>query len=517
MNKMQAKLKRILFEPMVPLLIAIVLLGIEGVANNFETFSFVKSWIWANGSSSHRISSRTSSDSSVNKDTLSTSQFLLEKNDPTSQNFSEVLPLPIANPIVIESERPLAQNASEDANAKPLDVKTVNEVNNSEAVKIATEEKNSVVKEDEPPSADSDAYKIRAGDVVDVFVWGQENISGQSRVARDGSIVVKLAGSVKIEGLTVDQAAYRIRQRLQKYLIEPAVTVSIPEFGGKDVVAVGEVDAPGAFRIDRPTRLLDILIMSKWNHERADLSAVTVARGTQTIICDVASVLRGQRIDQNILMEPGDLVIVPGMGQTISMLGAFNKTGKLVFPKSRILRVRDVLSEGNTWTAKANIASAFILRQDGTVTPCNINKLWFQGDAREDKILNNGDALVIPELSEIGVYVLGKVGSPGLFTRSGSFSLLQALTLANPSTFHARLYDVRIVRGWPDNPRVYRVNVKALLDGDLSQNMMLEGGDVIFVPEGVISYSLQFWNQILAPIAGTASTIYDINNLENTR
>lgn len=55
MNKMQAKLKRILFEPMVPLLIAIVLLGIEGVANNFETFSFVKSWIWANGSSSHRI------------------------------------------------------------------------------------------------------------------------------------------------------------------------------------------------------------------------------------------------------------------------------------------------------------------------------------------------------------------------------------------------------------------------------------------------------------------------------
>lgn len=360
---------------------------------------------------------------------------------------------------------------------------------------------------------DPDAYRIRPGDVLDVFVWGQDNLNTHTRVARDGTIVVKLAGSIRMSGLTVDQASSTIAGKLRRYLIAPAVTVSVAEPGGKDVTVVGEVDAPGPFTIDRPTRLLDLLVQAKWNKDRADLSDVTVARGDSKIVCDIASVLRGQKIEENIAVEAGDLVIVPGREQVVSLLGAFAKPGKYIFPMNRALRVRDLLLESSPWGPKANITKAFILRADGSVEPCDLNALWFVGDTREDKVVRNGDSIIIPEIADINVYVLGQVGAPGFKTRPGSYSLLQALTDASVSSFNARLYDVRVVRGWPNNPRVYKVSVKALLDGDLSQNMMLESGDVVFVPQGILAYSLSFWNQLLSPISGTASTIVDVGSL----
>ncbi len=363
---------------------------------------------------------------------------------------------------------------------------------------------------------DTTAYRIRAGDLLDLFVWGQDNLSGKLLVGRDGTIVVKLGGSVAVSGLTVDQAGARIAQRLRRYLVSPAVTVSVAEFGGKDVVVVGEVEVPGPLAIDRPTRLLDVLIQTRWKRDVADLSNIKVARGDSTATYDISAVLRGVDLSPNILVEAGDLVIVPNREQAISVLGAVLKPGKYNFSRDRTMRIRDVLIESTLWTPKANIARALILHPDGSMDPVNMNALWFQGDAREDRVVRNGDAIIIPELTEVGVYVLGKVSRAGLYTRSGSFNLLQALSLAGVSTFHARLYDVRVVHGWPGNPVVRRYSVRALLDGDLSQNVELEPGDVIFVPEGVLSYTLQFWNALLSPIGGTASAIESVDAARET-
>ncbi len=507
-------IRKVLAEPLVPIVIALILLAFDASRETPFFSGFLQSGAWANGNaSSAGTAARDTSSAQSSGDRRDTglpgvetgASGMADSGGETSIDGEEDRWEVVIDPRDLIVAPPAA-------NAAPLPVASAPVYSNAAPAASRDVTNFAPMAAEELPEAESGAYLIRPGDQVDVFVWGQETLSGASRVSRDGTIVVRLAGSVRIEGLTVDQAAARIASRLRRYLIQPAVTVSIPEPGGKDVSVVGEVDMPGSFRIDRPTRLLDVLVQAKWNRERADLSAVTVARGERTLVCDIASVLRGQRIDQNVLIEAGDLVIVPGLGQTVSLLGAFLKPGKFTFPASRALRVRDLLLEGSTWTARANIAGSFVLHPDGSIEPCNLNRLWFGGDAREDKVLRSGDALIIPELSDVGVYVLGKVGNPGLHTRSGAFSLLQALTLANPSTFHARLYDVRVVRGWPDNPRVYRVNVKALLEGDLSQNLMLEPGDVVFVPEGIISYSLQFWNGLLGPITGTASTITDVRD-----
>lgn len=354
---------------------------------------------------------------------------------------------------------------------------------------------------------DSDAYRLRAGDLIDVNVWGQDNLTTRARVGRDGEIVIRLIGAVRLAGLTVNGASALIARRLRRFLEDPVVTVSIAEPGGRDVVVVGEVSSPGPIAMDRPLRLLDALVSAKWNVDKADLSTIKVVRQDLTIVCDMAAVLNGEAVSRNILLEPGDIVIVPSRSQTINLLGTFQKPGKYVFSLNRALRVKDLLLESSMWTPKADLAHAFVLHPDGTRVSCDLNALWFRGDATQDLVLKNGDSLIIPEVAEIGVYVLGEVPTPGFYTRPESFNLLQALSRANPRPFDARLYDIRVVRGWPGNPRVFKVNVKALLEGDITQNMILETGDVVFVPKGILSYTLEFWNRLLGPIAGTANTI----------
>jgi protein involved in polysaccharide export with SLBB domain len=362
------------------------------------------------------------------------------------------------------------------------------------------------------PFADSNSYRLQPGDLVDVFVWDQPLISGKSRVARDGTIVVRLVGSVRISGYSVDQAAAVIARGLVNQIIDPSVTVTIAELGGKDVMVVGEVARPGPLSLERPMTILDALVQADWKRDNADLTAVRISRGATSTTYDIDAVLHGQKLDQNVRLDPGDIIVVPPREQVVNLLGAFTSPGKYVFPSAREVRVRDLLLEKSRWAPTADITRAFVLRSDGKTEPVNMNALWFQGDVSHDKTLAHGDALVIPELQEIAVYILGKVGTPGMFTRRGSFNLMQALTAANPNAATARIYDIRIVRGWPSNPQVIRLDLKTMLEGRSNPDIMLQNGDVVFVPETPISMTLDFWNRLLGPIAGVASTVRSVEN-----
>lgn len=363
-----------------------------------------------------------------------------------------------------------------------------------------------------PPEA-ADRYRIRQGDLLDVYVWGQENLSGKFRVARDGTITPRLVGAVEVRGLTANEAAALMADRLRAYLVQPAVTVSVAEESGRDLLLFGEVEAPGVYPLDRPMTLLELLIRAKYKSATADLSTVTVIRDRRPTVVNLSAVLRGERVEENMDLQSGDVVVVPGRETVIGIHGAAQKPGRYRFDRERRVTVRDLLMEGSMWTTKANLEKAFVLRADGTIVPVDINALWFRAAAAEDLVVQNGDALVIPEVPEVGVYILGKVAKPGLHQITGNANMLQALALARPDQMGARLYDARLVRGWPERPRVYAINLRALMEGDLTQNITVRHGDVIYIPETAVSYTLEFWNRLLQPLGGTASVVRAVDEI----
>lgn len=368
-----------------------------------------------------------------------------------------------------------------------------------------------------PPSPTSeesaDRYRIREGDLLDVYVWGQENLSSKFRVARDGTITPRLVGTVEVRGLTANEAGARMAEKLRAYLVQPAVTVSVAEESGRDLLLFGEVEVPGVYPLDRPMTLLELLIRAKYKSATSDLSTVTVIRDRRPTVVNLSAVLRGERVEENMDLQSGDVVVVPGRETVIGIHGAALKPGRYRFDRERRITVRDVLMEGSMWTTRANLEKAFVLRADGSIHPVDINALWFRAAAAQDLALHNGDALVIPEVPEVGVYILGKVHKPGLHQITGTANMLQALALASPDPMGARLYDARLVRGWPHRPRVYAINLRSLMEGDLTQNITVQHGDVIYIPETAVSYSLEFWNRLLQPLGGTASVVRSVEEI----
>jgi polysaccharide biosynthesis/export protein len=107
-------------------------------------------------------------------------------------------------------------------------------------------------------------YQVGPGDVLEILVYGNEDLSRIPTVQTNGAITVPLLGDVQVAGLTVAEVQQTITSRLAKdYLVNPQVEVKVREFRSQFVSVVGEVNAPGRQPLRGRTRLIDALIEAK--------------------------------------------------------------------------------------------------------------------------------------------------------------------------------------------------------------------------------------------------------------
>ena len=95
-------------------------------------------------------------------------------------------------------------------------------------------------------------YEVGAGDVLEVRVYGEEDLSKNYTLDRDGGLILPYVGRVPIAGMTVNQVAQHLEQRLRDgYLVEPQVTVVVAEYRAKPIQILGEVDEPGVYYLNK--------------------------------------------------------------------------------------------------------------------------------------------------------------------------------------------------------------------------------------------------------------------------
>ena len=164
-----------------------------------------------------------------------------------------------------------------------------------------------------PPSApvDPKAYIIGAEDLISIRVWREPENSGQFVVRPDGKISVPLVGEIQAAGLTPEKLSLSIAESLQKVMVHPEVTVGVEKVNSKKYYIQGEVNRPGSYPLVIDTTILEALVNAGGFRDFANTKKIVVLRGTERIKFNYNQVTKGKNMEQNVLLKPGDQIIVP--------------------------------------------------------------------------------------------------------------------------------------------------------------------------------------------------------------
>jgi polysaccharide export outer membrane protein len=169
--------------------------------------------------------------------------------------------------------------------------------------------------ENAPAPASAPNYGVHAGDTLIISVWKEQDLNMEVLVQPDGTFSFPLAGDIKAEGKTTDQIRAEIASRIEQYIPEPVVTVSVKQIQGSKIYVVGKVNRPGEFVMNHSIDVMQALSMAGGASTFAALNDIKILRrinGKQiSIPFRYGDVEDGENLGQNIVLQSGDVVVVP--------------------------------------------------------------------------------------------------------------------------------------------------------------------------------------------------------------
>lgn len=165
------------------------------------------------------------------------------------------------------------------------------------------------------PSAETSEYAIGPEDVLGILVWREAELSLDLVVRPDGNITLPLVNDVVAAGKTPTELRDHLAQLLKTYVKDPNVTVIVRQINSRKVSITGQVPNPGSYPLLGPMRALDLIAKAGGLLPVADgkhLSILRTDRGARVSLpFDYVEVSRGRRVWQDVLLRPGDTVVVP--------------------------------------------------------------------------------------------------------------------------------------------------------------------------------------------------------------
>ncbi len=158
-------------------------------------------------------------------------------------------------------------------------------------------------------------YRIGPGDVLDISVWKDEALTQQLPVLPDGTLHFPLVGRLTAAGRTLDEFKTDLEARISRYVPDPVLSVSLTQINSMQVYVIGRVNAPGRYAINTHVTALQALAMAGGPNTFAKRNKIKVIRkdGGQTLMFDFPydDISKGMRLEENILLERGDVMVVP--------------------------------------------------------------------------------------------------------------------------------------------------------------------------------------------------------------
>jgi polysaccharide export outer membrane protein len=162
----------------------------------------------------------------------------------------------------------------------------------------------------------ADDYQIGSGDVLQISVWKEPDVSAPSVMVRpDGMITVPLLKEIEVAGRTPRQVESLIVDRLTAFINNPNVTVVVTASNSKKVYVVGAVRREGTLPYVYRMTVMQALSEAGGLTDYAKRKRIYVIRSEKgrdyRLEFNYDEVVRGERMEQNFLLQPGDTLVVP--------------------------------------------------------------------------------------------------------------------------------------------------------------------------------------------------------------
>ncbi len=166
-----------------------------------------------------------------------------------------------------------------------------------------------------PAVAVEPSFTIGPEDVLGVIVWREADVSGDVMVRPDGMITLPLIRDIRAAGLTPQELADRVQTALSEFVTDASVTIVVRQMNSRKVFITGEVARPGAYPLASSMTVMQLIAVAGGLTEFAEGKSISVMRveagQTKTLPFDYKNVSNGKKPAQNIVLRPGDTVVVP--------------------------------------------------------------------------------------------------------------------------------------------------------------------------------------------------------------
>lgn len=164
-------------------------------------------------------------------------------------------------------------------------------------------------------AAQPKVYTVYPGDVLQVSVWKENDLQLIVLVRPDGGMSLPLIGEVQAAGKTVQALRDELTKRFSVFVPDAVVTVGVNQLLGNKIYVLGKVTRPGEFPINRYIDVMQALSMAGGTTPFAELNDIVILRRDgdkqQAIDFKYDQVSRGKHLEQNIILQSGDVVVVP--------------------------------------------------------------------------------------------------------------------------------------------------------------------------------------------------------------
>ena len=151
--------------------------------------------------------------------------------------------------------------------------------------------------------------------MLEISVWQEEELNREVLVRPDGGISFPLAGDIEVAGRTAGEVRDEITERVREYIPDAMVNVSVVEVSGYRIYVIGQVNNPGQFTVGRYVDVVQALTLAGGLTPFAAESRIRVIRRIgdreEVYPFNYSAVQRGRGLDQNVLLQSGDVVVVP--------------------------------------------------------------------------------------------------------------------------------------------------------------------------------------------------------------